>query len=285
MIEYNQIELTPEQSVRFALASFVAPPRPRSTPQARQRAGQPCPLCGETLTRESARWAFLVPHVHRHAPALAEFDRFAICEDCAAKRGAADLLDGSLAHPGDLLDRRQALLMGGAHHPTPWQDRTAITRALLRRVAQPRATLVATVEADGSAIVGWSERSGGSETLGGLASLLRLSWDAVRMSDDDDSTLTVGGLPAPTAYLWRVPRGLDALGALIEAGALLLPARPAKVAWGDCRTAWIVQWWTMAQHLERVDDHLMPIPDAPRLVSDSAGARRMRARRARLSAT
>jgi hypothetical protein len=284
MIEHTVIEPTAEQSVRFALASFVAPPRPRSTPQARQRAGQPCPLCGETLTRESARWAFLVPHVHRHAPALAEFDRFTICEDCAAKRGAADLLDGPMAHPADLLDRRRALLMGGAHHPTAWQDRTAIARAIARRVAQPRATLVATVEADGSAIVGWSERSGGPGTLGALASLLRLSWDAMRLPDDDDSTLTVGGMPAPTAYLWRIPRGLDALAALIEAGALLVPARPAKVAWGDFRTAWIVHWWTLAQHLERVDDHLLPIPDAPRSVSDSAGARRMRALRARRSA-
>lgn len=282
MIEHAALEPTAEQAVRFALASFVAPPRPRSTPQARQRAGQPCPLCGEVLTRESARWAFVVPHVHRHAPALAEFDRFTICETCAAKRGAADLLDGPLANPGDLLERRRLLLLGGAHHPTPWQDRTAIARALARRVAQPRATLVATIEPDGSAVVGWSERSGGPGTLGALASLLRLSWSAVRLPADD-STLTVGGMPAPTAYLWRVPRGLDALGALIEAGALLVPAKPAKVAWGDFRTAWVVNWWTMAQHLERVDDHLMPIPDAPRLVSDSAGAQRMRALRARRS--
>lgn len=282
MIEHTMIEPTSEQAVRFALASFVAPPRFWSTPQARRQAGQPCPLCGETLTRESARWAFVVPHVHRHAPALADFDRFTICAACASKRGAADLLDGPLAHPGDLLDRRRLLLLGGAHHPTPWQDRTAIARALARRVAQPRATLVATVEPDGSAIVGWSERSGGPGTLGALASLLRLSWSAIRLPDAD-STLTVGGMPAPTAYLWRVPRGLDALAALIEAGALLVPARPAKVAWGDFRTAWVVHWWTMAQHLERVDDHLMPIPDARRSVSDSAGAQRMRALRARRS--
>jgi hypothetical protein len=282
MIDYTPIALTAEQSVRFALAAFVAPPRPRSTPQARLCAGKPCPLCGEPLTVETARWAFIVPHVHRHAPALAEADRFSICENCTATRGAADLLDGPLAYPGDLLDRRRALLIGGAHHPTPWTDRGAITRALLRRVSQPRATVVATVEPDGSAIVGWSERSGGDDTLGALATLLCFHYAAERVRDDDDM-LTVGGTPAPTAYLWRVPRGLDALGALIEAGALLLPARPAQVVWNDYRTAWVVQWWTMPQHLERVDHHLMPIPDAPSERSASAGAQRMRARRARIA--
>jgi hypothetical protein len=283
MIEHTIVSLSAEQSVRFALAAFVAPPRPRSTPQARLCAGKPCPLCGETLTVETARWAFIVPHVHRHAPALAEMDRFTICESCASKRGAADLLDGPLAHPCDLLDRRRALLLGGAHHPTPWTDRGAITRSLTQRVSQPRATIVATAEPDGSAIVGWSERSGGDDTLGALATLLCFHYAAERIPDSDDM-VTVGGTPAPTAYLWRVPRGLDALSALIEAGALLLPARPAQVTWNDFRTAWIVQWWSMPQQLERVDHHLMPIPDAPRERSASAGAQRMRARRARLSA-
>lgn len=282
MIEYAPIVLTAEQSVRFALAAFVAPPRPRSTPQARLCAGKPCPLCAETLTIANARWAFLVPHVHRHAPALAEFDRFTICEACASKRGAADLLDGPLAHPGDLLDRRRALLMGGAHHPTPWCDRTAIARALERRVAQPRATIVATMEPDGSAIVGWSERSGGDGTLGALATLLCFRYAAERLPDGD--TLTIGGAPAPATYLWRVPRGLDALTALIEAGALLLPAKPAQVAFDDYRTAWVVQWWSMAQHIERADANLWPVPVPPRERATSAGARRMRASRARLSA-
>lgn len=283
MIEHTIVSLSAEQSVRFALAAFVAPPRPRSTPQARLCAGKPCPLCGETLTVETARWAFLVPHVHRHAPALAEFDRFTICETCATVRGAADLLDGPLAHPGDLPDRRRALLMGGAHHPTPWCDRTAIARALERRVAQPRATIVATVEPDGSAVVGWSERSGGDGTLGALAALLCFHYAAERLPDDDDGALTIGGAPAPATYLWRVPRGLDALTALIEAGALLLPARPAQVAFDDYRTAWIVQWWSMAQHLERVDANLWPVPVPPRERSLSAGAQRMRAHRARLA--
>jgi hypothetical protein len=284
MIEYAPIALTADQSVRFALATFVAPPRPRSTPEARLCAGKPCPLCGNALTLESARWAFLVPHVHRHAPALAEMDRFTICENCASTRGAADLLDGPLAHPGDLLDRRRALLMGGAHHPTRWFDRAAITRALARRVEQPRATLSATMDKDGSAIVGWSERSGGPATLGALANLLRQQYSAERIPDDG-GTMMVGGAPAPTAYVWRVPRGLDALNVLIEGGALLRPAVPAQVVFGDYRTAWIVEWWTMRQHLERVDENLWPIPDAPRARSGSAGAQRMRAKRARLAST
>lgn len=280
MIDHALAPLDDVAAVRFGLATLPETPRLKTAADAMRFVGSPCPICGVPLTPTSIRWAWVVAPVHAPARATGSGDRFACCAECAVKRGAADLLELHLEHPGDLLTRRRMLLQAGAHHATVWRDRTKIAQTISARVDQPRAVVVAAVSRDGGAVVGWSERCGGGMALGALVHRLRAAYTIERIADGD--AVMIGGRPADDAVLWRVPapHGLDALWMLIDAGALVRPAAPAVPQAEDFRTAWGVHWRTMRQHIDRLDmTTLFPVPVPPRAYSTGASAMRMRAKR------
>jgi len=281
MIDHAVTPLDDVTAVRFALATLPDVPRLKPAADATRFVGHACPMCGVALTATSIRWAWVVPLVHAAARATGQADRFACCADCAVKRGAADLLECSLKHTGDLLERRRVLLQAGAHHPTRWRDRPRITAALAARVDQPRVTLVAAVSLDGGAVVGWSERSGGAMALGALVHRLRSAYRIERIADGDP--VMIGRARADDAVLYRVPAplGLDALWTLIDAGALLRPAVSVVPQADDWRTSWAVLWHSMRQHRDRLDmATLFPVPVPTPAYSDKPSAMRMRAARA-----
>jgi hypothetical protein len=281
MIDHHAVALSDVDAVRFALASLPDVPRLKPTDAAMRSVGRPCPLCGAALTETSVRWAWVVPPVHAPARLTANADRFACCAACAIKRGAADLVEMTLAVPGDLLARRRVVLQAGAHHVTAWRDRVKIAQTIAARVDQPRATVVAAIGRDGGAVVGWSYRCGGGFALGALVHRLRAAYTIQRIADGDP--VMIGGRRVDDAVLFGVPapHGLDALWALIDAGALMRPATPAVPQADDFRTAWGVHWYTMRHHLDRLDlTTLFPVPCPPKAYSDRPGAVRMRAVRA-----
>lgn len=224
-----------------------------------------CPLCNATLKLGSVD--FIMPIELGGSPTDRD-NRVVLCSRCARARRHRDLLHLQTDVPAALLDQRRALWSDLPHHPLPigrGRSSDAIRHALLARAAFPRVRYICDATPDRVWIGGRAGRGMGIkihlDVLARYAGVVREELGGVRM--------------------FGIPRALaaDALAALIEVGAYLVPL-------SSDAEPWTVRWVGEAAHRRRAQKRgapPMPSPARvlstnPRAVADRASARRRRIR-------